>query len=232
MNNQPTKCFKQYRAELFLLLTILGLAALLLYTGTQQVQAQTNTPGFNPPGNVTRTSQAPADVGYQTAVDVVSATVSYFGYAPSTSPSPITLTVTGITKANPGVVTVTSHGYHANATPLVYITGATGEWAAINGLHVFTYASANTFTIDVDTSGFTDTYASPAQTPTYTTRAVRTTDPYWSIYKQIKDGSGNVIWTGWASGLKDATATNSNKNLGGSSQFKFAWGSRASYGYQ
>ncbi len=66
-------------------------------------------------------------------------------------------TITAITKANPGKVTATGHGYSTGDT--VQIASVVGM-TQINGRQfTVTVVDANSFTIGVDTSGFT-TYAS------------------------------------------------------------------------
>jgi len=72
------------------------------------------------------------------------------GYCRNISPD-----VTGISNANPGVITLTSHPLTTGSTLLVYIAGGTGgAWTGINGSHTLTYVSSTQVSIDVDTSGF------------------------------------------------------------------------------
>src|SRR5262249_37349432 len=62
-------------------------------------------------------------------------------------------TITAITRANPGQVTATGHGYSNGDT--VYISGVVGM-TQINGQFVTaTVVDANNFTIGVNTSGYT-----------------------------------------------------------------------------
>jgi len=65
---------------------------------------------------------------------------------------PLTLTVTSISKASPAIVTVTGHGLSTGDA--VTISGATGDWAALNGTQKITRTGVDTFTIAVDTSAF------------------------------------------------------------------------------
>jgi uncharacterized protein (TIGR02217 family) len=64
----------------------------------------------------------------------------------------VTKTITGITQANPGVVTATAHGYSNG--DLIYIDGV-GGMTQVNGV-VFTIAgvTANTFQLGVNTTSY------------------------------------------------------------------------------
>lgn len=79
------------------------------------------------------------------------------------------------------VVTATAHGFHAEATPLVTISGFTGAWAAANGTWKASYVGANSFSIPVNSSGF----GAVAGTPVVTTRAPRLTRPVWLVFRVI-----------------------------------------------
>jgi len=61
-------------------------------------------------------------------------------------------TVTGITQANPAVVTVTGHGYQTG--DVVWFYGTTGMLQVAGIPYTITRTGANTFTIPVDSSGF------------------------------------------------------------------------------
>lgn len=187
-------------------------------------------PSHSPSGTVTRSSEAAADIGYQIVPKLDSSTVNYYCYGPSRRPSSLTLTISTISEANPGAATVTSHGFNQYATILVRVSGATGAWAAINGLRVFTYVDANTLSIGVDTTSFG---AYMGQTPTFTTFATRETDELWAIKKITLDGLGNLVWSGWASAAALTSQVSSNVNLvGGQPRYTLACASRATYGYQ
>jgi hypothetical protein len=62
-----------------------------------------------------------------------------------------TKAITNITKANPAVVTCPGHGFPNGTT--VYITGVVGMTQVNNVYYDATYVDANTFRINVDTSG-------------------------------------------------------------------------------
>lgn len=107
------------------------------------------------------------------------------------------LTISGITKANPAVATSTGHGFDANSRPSITITGATGTgWTAINTTWVATIASANTFSIATDSTGF----GTLGGTVKFNTTAPRTTFAEWSIMKYVYDGSNIIIWSGYLYG--------------------------------
>jgi len=116
--------------------------------------------------------------------------------------SRIRLTVSGATAASPGVFTTADHGWYRNAsafdrggyTPLVRISGGTGNWAAANGDWVAVGQSSTTFTLvnrttgtALNTTGFgavTGTLVAESQSP-------RLNDYHWFIRKFLYDGSGN-----------------------------------------
>lgn len=64
--------------------------------------------------------------------------------------------ISGVSAANPGVITVTAHGLSNGA--LVWIEGATGTaGVAINGYRTVANATTNTFTVGVNTTGLSYT---------------------------------------------------------------------------
>lgn len=74
-------------------------------------------------------------------------------WSDATRLSTTTKNITGLTQANPGVVTAVGHGYATN--DVVYITGV-GGMTQVNGLRfTITVLTANTFSIGVDTSAYT-----------------------------------------------------------------------------
>lgn len=70
----------------------------------------------------------------------------------STSAQTHTLSISGISIANPTVVTVAAHGQAAGTTFTVHITGSNST-PTIDGTYTATYASATTFTIPVNVTG-------------------------------------------------------------------------------
>ncbi len=210
---------------------LLAAALFALLPLAQPLLAQATPPNYSPQGTVTRESTAPGAPAITVIPKADSATVTYYCYAPSQRPQQVgrlSLTVSTISNANPGVATITSHGFNQYATISVLITGATGNWAPINGIRILTYVNANTLSIGVDTSGFG---AWGAQSITVTTLAVRETDTLFSIQKVITDsGTGATLYSGWAN--NEAQAVNDNGKLkGGTADFAYACASRASYGY-
>lgn len=127
-----------------------------------------------------------------------------------------TVAISGISKANPGVVTSTGHGFDTNSRPLVTISGATGTgWiTGVNGTFTATVIDANTFSIPVDTTGF----GTLAGTVVFRTTAPRKTVAEWAVKKLAYDASSNVVFTGWLAGsdtyaakCSEATLTTTNQ---------------------
>ncbi len=75
-----------------------------------------------------------------------------------TSARETTTDIAGLSKANPCVITWSTHGL-SGANNKVRIAGITqAEWSALNGEHTITVIDVDTFSIAVDTSGFTLDY--------------------------------------------------------------------------
>lgn len=74
---------------------------------------------------------------------------------PSQIPDPMSTqaTITAITQANPASVTATAHGFATG--DLVVITGVSGMTQVNNTQFTITVVNANTFTLGVDSTGFT-----------------------------------------------------------------------------
>ena len=121
------------------------------------------------------------------------------------------VSISGVSKANPAVVTSTGHGFAISSRPSVTISGATGTgWTGINGTFTATVIDANTFSIPVDSTGF----ATLGGTVVFSTSAPRQTISEWSVQKIAYDTNGNAIWSGWVGGTtsynqkcSDATST-------------------------
>lgn len=184
------------------------------------LRAQSDSPNFTMSNGV-------PDTAYTTILAYSGTDLSYLCKALSTQPgNPGTITVSSISNANPGVVTATSHGFYYSATSkqkiLVYISGATGGWATLNGLKVFTPASSGSFTItttagtNFNTSGFG---AWGAQSVVVSTRAPKTTSLIWSVQvfgteSNLPTLIANPVTPGSQSGIAGLT--------GGSTAFKSA----------
>lgn len=155
----------------------------------------------------------------------------YLCAAKSLQPFPSTIAVSAASAANPVSFTATAHGLGdfvtdgATATPTVCITGYTGNWAAINGCFTATTTSANAFTITVNSSAF----GAVTGAGVFTTQAPRWNQAVWSIFHAIYDGSGNMIFQGWAASPAGAA---SSTEAGGTTASKYKCSSRSSYGYQ
>ena len=141
----------------------------------------------------------------------------YQGSARSFQPT-VTLTVTSVSKANPAVVTVTTHGLPTGAT--VVISGGTGDWAGLNGTQTITNTGANTFTVPVNSSAFASTFAG-----TITTNSPQTSAAIWAIQKNFYTANQltNTMWA--VSPFPSATAPNP---AGGSVGPVNIWDNRAS----
>lgn len=135
------------------------------------------------------------------------------------SPQPSsTISVSTISNANPGIATATAHGIPivppgtTGAHIIVNITGATGGWTGINGIHVVYPITANTFGLDVDTSSFG---AWGAQSIAVTTRAPLITKPIWAVRSFVSDSSGNLGLVAYAADSSVNDIGNLNSGTGG-----------------
>jgi hypothetical protein len=120
--------------------------------------------------------------------------VVYMGEADCVQPTAV-LPVASVSTANPAVITSAAHGLASDN--LVKISGATGDWAALNGQRVITVLSANTFSVAVDSSAFAGSFDGQISTT-----APRTSASCWKITKSYYDGSNppNLIRTSLAGG--------------------------------
>lgn len=120
--------------------------------------------------------------------------------------STTSVSISAVSKANPGVVTSTAHGFAISVRPKVTISGATGTgWVSgantINGTFTATVIDADTFSIPVDTSG----NGTLAGTVIFTTTAPRSAMPEWSVQK-FAYTAGALIWSGWLNGTSANTS--------------------------
>lgn len=138
-------------------------------------------------------SQGPPASAYTALNDLAGGTnVVYSGVTPSFIQS-VTLTGATVSKAAAGVVTFTAHGLASDNS--VTISGGTGDWAALNGTRIITKIDADTFSVAVNTSGYSGTFGG-----TVTTNAPQTSAASWAVQKYYYDASGNVLRTAWAAG--------------------------------
>jgi hypothetical protein len=133
-----------------------------------------------------------------------SGNLEYIGWAQSRQPES-TVTVSSVSAANPAAFTATAHGLASNQP--VTITGATGDWAALNGTHIVTVSDANTFTVAVNSSAFSGSFNGVVKTT-----APRSNRPCWSLQK-LTTGTDGLALKAWGGDQK-------------------AWDSRTTYSYQ
>jgi hypothetical protein len=86
----------------------------------------------------------------------------YYDGFPTATPSKCSMTIAGISNANPGVVTATSHGF-VNGDR-IYISGVTGMTLAA-GTYKVAGKTANTFQLNTTAGAAVDTSAAGAYTP-------------------------------------------------------------------
>lgn len=144
---------------------------------------------------------------------------------------PTTVTVTAASNANPVSFTATAHNIGdygnlgATVTPIVKITGGTGNWSVINGTWTATPTSANAFTIPVDSTSL----GALTGTLVVTTMGPRHNNPVWSIFHQTVDGSSNTTSIGWAQRPGGAGVLDLK---GGVTGYSFKCSERATLAYQ
>src|SRR5579859_5197110 len=188
-------------------------------------------------GSPTNSSKGVPYKAYEGLYYYSGANLIYACYAPSYQPGnnastkpPSTITVSAASNANPVSFTATAHGFGdfvtlgPTSTPVVKITGYTGNWAALNGVWSVIVTSANAFTIAVDSTAF----GAVTGTAVFTTYSPLWNKPVWSIQTFVYSGA-NLIFSGWATSNPGA----GNAALGGGvTGANFSCSSRASYGYQ
>lgn len=165
------------------------------------------------------------------------ANLIYACFSPSFQPSlkiptkpPSTITISAASNANPVSFTATAHGFGdfvtlgATSTPVVKITGYTGNWAVLNGVWSVVVTSANAFTIAVDSSGF----GAVTGTAVFTTYSPLWNQPVWSIQAFVYSGA-NAVFSGWATNNPGAGTAALG---GGETGASFKCSSRTTYGYQ
>lgn len=124
------------------------------------------------------------------------------------------IAISAATNANPVVFTSTGHGFNTNSRPSITISGATGNWTPVNGTFTATIIDANTFSIPVNSTGF----STLTGTLTFTTTAPRLNQPEWAVELYAYDANNNLISRTWLKGssgigtakCSDATSTTTN----------------------
>lgn len=149
-------------------------------------------------------SIGPPEEAYTVIADDSAASPTYAGKARSFQLTPSTLTVTAASKAAACVFSVTGHGLRSGNR--VIVAGATEDWAGVNGSHIITVINDDSFSIAVDTSGYSGDFDGTART-----HAPRLTRAVWAILRQtvaagittVEYAEGNSdqvhIWTDRAS---------------------------------
>lgn len=167
--------------------------------------------------------------GVQTIFDYAGGTNPvYIGVALSDQGRDSTISVSAASNANPVSFTANAHGFdyqaQATVTPVICITGATGNWTPINGCFAATPTSANAFTIPVDST----TFGALTGTLVVLTRSPLVSSPVWAITKNVYSGS-SILWSGWAALPSGAGSSNMSA---GSTATRFIWANRATLAYQ
>lgn len=162
-------------------------------------------------------SQQPENIAYTQILVYSGTNVSYICTAQSLQ-NPSQIAVSTISNANPGVVTATAHGMYflppgtTGARVVVFISGATGGWASINGTHATIPVDADHFTFGVDTTAFG---SFSGQSIIVTTKAPLTTKSIWTVQSFVSDASGNPVFIAYRA---DATTTSLGTLGSGSSR--------------
>lgn len=107
----------------------------------------------------------------------------------------LTSTVGGVTTS---LVFSAGHGIHADAKPVVTVSGGTGAWAGVNGTHAATYTSTTALSIPIDSSG----YGAVAGTLVVNAFGPRLTQPIWAVSRvRAATTPSSYIWStaGWNS---------------------------------
>lgn len=162
------------------------------------------------------TITAPPTEGWSTISSYdVSNNFEYGGFARSKQSVLFTFAGATISAAATAVITYTAHGMQAGYS--VTIAGGSGDWAGINGTRLITIIDANSFSVAVNSSGYSGTFAG-----TVSTFAPRTNAACWAIQKNYYVNTNYFARSAWAC---DPTAT------GGTPAPIFAWDSRTTYAY-
>lgn len=145
------------------------------------------------PAPVSQTAGPPNQAWSERNYYDASSNLEYSAKALSSQPTPSTLTVVSVSKAAAAVITVTAHGLLSGN--VVTIADGAGDWTGLNGDKIITRTGADTFTVAVNSSAYTGTFAG-----TITTRAPREGAAVWSIQKYVYDASSNLTSSHWADG--------------------------------
>jgi len=150
-------------------------------------------------------SQAPENAAFTQIFHFTGTNLDYICTAQALQ-QPSQITITTASNANPVSFTATAHGIYYSASgvvakPVIFISGASGGWASINGTFIATPTGANSFTIPIDSTAFG---AWGAQSVVVTTKAALTTKAVWAVQSLVPDASGNTVFMAYRS---DSTTT-------------------------
>lgn len=184
-----------------------------------------------------RISPAPPDTSYSIINYYSSTNLTYICKAPGNI-NPVlssqVITTTAASNANPVSFTATAHGLGdyatygaagAMPTPVVIISGATGNWTPINGVWLATVTSADAFTIPVNST----TFGALTGTLVVSTTSPRWNKAVWSIQKYVYDASNNLAGI---YGAVNPGGAGSTTPVGASTAFAFTCSTRTSLAYQ
>lgn len=170
-------------------------------------------------GAAVRISPAAISDAYTKIIHYTAGVADYTCLALSSQFNVSTITVSAISNANPGSMTATAHGFYfatgVTQKFLVFISGLTGSWTPLNGMHVLTPTSANALATDVDTTGF----GALTGTIVVTTKAPQVTAKVWQVQALVADGSGQITILAWPVNVSGSTLSDLT---GGTTAFRFA----------
>lgn len=179
-------------------------------------------------GTPTNTSSGSPYVSYQSLYYTSSSLITYVCVSPSNRVS--TVTVSAASNASPVSFTSTHQfgdwtNLGATVTPIIKITGGTGNWTAINGTWTATPTAGTTFTIPVDSTAF----GALTGTLVVTTQSPRHNVAQWAVYHLTYSGT-DITSKGWAQLPGGAGASNSLK--GSATSYSFACSARATLAFE
>jgi hypothetical protein len=144
-------------------------------------------------------SPGPPAVPFELVYNYTSTNVTSICYAASMSTTgnrELTFhSISAATNASAAVFTTTAT-LNQNTRPTVIISGATGNWAPVNGTFVATPTGAHTFSIPVNSTGFSTLTGTLA----YQSTAPMLDDPFWAVELLTYNGSNNVVGIAWLNG--------------------------------
>lgn len=108
-------------------------------------------------------------------------------------------TLTSITPSSTSTTTTltfgSAHGFSLRSYPSITLSGMTGSWAALNGVHRATVVSSTVITVPINSSGF----GAVTGTLSAVTKAARLTQPIWGVKVLFTSiSSGLPEFEGWA----------------------------------